>query len=66
MYTILNVDETRKQQHFLAIKGTLALTQKTMYDVFVHSSLPTSAILALGLLKKERRKMMNKILFLDI
>ena len=25
---ILNVDETRKQQRFLAIKGTLALTQR--------------------------------------
>ena len=25
---ILNVDETRKQQCFLAIKGTLALTQR--------------------------------------
>ena len=31
-----------------------------MYDVCAHSSLPTSAILALGLLKKkEERKMMN-------
>ena len=25
---ILNVDETRKQQHFMAINGTLALTQR--------------------------------------
>ena len=25
---ILNVDETRKQKRFLAIKGTLALTQR--------------------------------------
>ena len=34
---------------------------KTMYDVCAHSSLPTSAILALGLLKKkeERRRKMN-------
>ena len=33
---------------------------KTMYDVCAHSSLPTSAILVLGLLKKgRRRKMMN-------
>ena len=34
---------------------------KTMYDVCAHNSLPTSAILALGLLKKKerKRKMMN-------
>ena len=33
---------------------------KTIYDICAHNSLPTSAILVLGLLeKKERRKMMN-------
>ena len=52
MSQILNVDETRKQQCFSAIKGTLALTQR-LHDVCTHSSLPTSAILALGLLEKK-------------
>ena len=28
---ILNVDETRKQHRFLAIKGTLALTQRLLW-----------------------------------
>ena len=38
-----------------------------MYDVFVHNSLPTSAILALGLLKKkERKKMMNNFAWAEI
>ena len=38
---------------------------KTIYDVFGHMSLPKSAILALGLLKKkeERKKMMNNFVW---
>ena len=32
---------------------------KTMYNVCAHNSLPTSAILVLGLLKKKKKKMMN-------
>ena len=41
---------------------------KTMYDVCAHSSLPTSAILALGLLKKkeERKMMMNNFAWMAI
>ena len=39
----------------MAINGTLALT-KTMYNVCAHNSLPTSAILVLGLLKKKKKK----------
>ena len=69
---IFNVDETRKQQCFPAIKlrYTCTLT-KTMYDICTHSSLPTSAILVLGLLKKkeERRKkkeMMNNFVWAAI
>ena len=48
MYKILNVGETRKQRN-PRYKYT---TTKTMYDVCAHSSLPTSAIIVLGLLKK--------------
>ena len=39
-------------------------TTKTMYDAGDHSSLPTSNIIALGLLeKKEERKMMNNFVW---
>ena len=56
---ILNVDETRKQ-HFSGNQRYICTHTKTMNDVCTHSSLPTLAILALDLLKKERRKkMMN-------
>ena len=37
-----------------------------IYDVCAHSSLPTSANLALGLLKKKKKKMMNNNAFKDI
>ena len=36
---------------------------KTMYDVCAHSSLPTSAILALGLLKKKEERWWTKYFF---
>ena len=50
---VLNVNETRKQQHFSGNQRYTYTHTKTMYDNCVHSSLPKSAILALGLLKKK-------------
>ena len=44
--------EIYKEVYFLSIQGTSALLQSTMYDICAHSSLPTSAIIVLGLLKR--------------
>ena len=54
---ILNVDETHK---LYGNQWYTCTHTKTMYNVCTHNSLPTSAILALGLLKKKERRLKKK------
>ena len=52
---ILNVDETCKQRHFLAIKGTLTLTQR-LYMMFLPIAACQHQPFRARLGEKERRK----------
>ena len=71
-YTMKNVHKSSMSMKLASnnVSGNQKYTcthTKTMYDVFAHSSLPTSASLALGFLKKkERRKMMNNFAWVVI